>query len=208
MAVIVLAASLAACSAPTATVAPTVDLQPTLNAVQTQAAQTVIANVTKNAPPTATPVTPTNTPAATSTPVPTATLASTNTLVPTATITYAPWTLTPSPAPYSCAITSASPAAGASISVGGSYDGNWVIKNTGTQTWLHKETDIRFLSGTNMQKAALTAIDMTADVTPGSSYTVLIDMLAPATASTYSATWVVITGKNTICTLTYTMIVK
>jgi len=46
--------------------APTVDLQPTLDMVKTQAARTVVAELTLNAP-TATPVTPTSTPTATAT---------------------------------------------------------------------------------------------------------------------------------------------
>ena len=210
MAVIVLAASLVACTAPTATVVPTavVDLQPTFNAIQTQSAQTVIANVTKNAPPTATVVPPTSTPAVTNTPMPTATLAATNTLVPTATITFAPWTLTPTQAPYSCSITEFSPKATDSFTVGANFDGKWIVKNTGTQTWMHQETDVRFTTGTNMNKKALAGIDTTTDVAPNASYTIAMDMVAPATAGTYTSTWVIITGKITICTLNLTVVVK
>jgi hypothetical protein len=35
-----------------------------------------------------------------------------------------------------------------------------------------------------------------------------MDMVAPATAGTYTSTWVIITGKITICTLTYSIVVK
>ena len=75
--VLVLAGLLVGCSSPTATAAPTaapttaptaapttvptaaatVDLQPTFNAIKTQAAVTIIANLTQNAP-SATPVAP------------------------------------------------------------------------------------------------------------------------------------------------------
>jgi hypothetical protein len=201
-----LAAGLAGCTTPTATVVPTVDTQPTLIAVRTEAAKTVIADATKNAPPTATPVTPTSTPAATSTPLPTATLAVTNTPVPSPTATFIPWTLTPTLAPYNCVVTESSPALNANYTAGANFDAKWVVKNTGTQTWLAKETDLRYSTGTKMQKT-VDGLDMTTNVAPNESYTFLVDMVAPATAGTYEASWIVITGKNTICTLRVKIVV-
>ena len=86
------------------TTAPTVNQQPTLNALGTQAAQTVIAGLTQNAP-SPSPIPPTSVPTATPT------LGPTNTPVPPTaapTATYIPWTLTPTffntatLLPYSC----------------------------------------------------------------------------------------------------------
>jgi len=210
---IVLVTSLVGCSSPTpipTLLAPTVDLQPTLNAVQTLAAQTVITNLTKNAP---TAVLATATLAASSTPAATATQAppaATNTaLPPTAapTATYVPWTLTPTVAPYSCSITSSAPPANTSYAVNSNFDVQWVIKNTGLNKWLKPETDVRYSVGTKMQKLG-DILDLSSDVAPGDSYTVLIDMVTPATVGTYTASWVVITGKITICTLNLSIIVK
>ena len=210
---IVLVSSLVGCSSPTPIPtlnAPTVDLQPTLIAVQTQAAQTVIANLTKNAP-TAVPATATlaasSTPAATATqaPPPATSTALPPTVAPTA--TYVPWTLTPTVAPYSCALISTAPPVNTTYAVNTNFDVQWVVKNNGTNKWLMQETDARYSSGTKMQKLG-DIQDLTADVPTGGNYTVLLDMVTPATVGTYSVTWILITGKITICTMTETIIVK
>jgi hypothetical protein len=212
LAAITLVAILAGCSnAPTATTAaPTTaptnnqqNLQPTFNAIATQAAQTVIANLTQNAP-TATPVTPTNTA------LPSATPAPSNTPLPpaTQTATFVPWTLTPTPAAYACSITSVSPSANSQYTSGANFDGIWVVKNTGTQKWLSAETDARWSSGEKLQKSG-DIQDLKNDVAPNESYTVSMDMVAkPTSVGTYTTTWVLITGKITICTLNITIVVK
>lgn len=207
LALTITAAILAGCASPTAiapTAAPTVDLQPTLIAVKTQAVQTAIANLTQNAP-TATPVTPTNTPqptatstlAATATPVP-------PTLAPSA--TFAPWTLTPTAAAFSCSVTSTTPKSTDKITVASNFDGIWVLKNNGTQTWTHSETDIKYVSGTKLQKT-LNLLDLSTNVAPGDSYTVTVDMVSPAEAGTYTTVWAVVMGKDTLCTLNLTVTV-
>ncbi len=197
-------AILASCSGgpavPTPTASPTVDLQPTLDQIGTQAAQTIVAGITQSAP-TATEIMPTNTPAPTETPTLTSTpLPPTNT--PTA--TYIPWTSTPvhSPTPlgYACSITSSSPASGATLKAGSDFDGNWVVKNTGTQTWIQSSIDIRYISGTKFQTKG-DLFDLKNDVASGASYTVIIDMLAPTDAGSYQASWALVQGSLTICTL-------
>ena len=101
LAVIVLTTILAGCTNTTATVAPTAppaqtsaptfDLQATLDMGKTQAAQTVIADLTQTVL-SATPIPPTDTPTMTATTAPTNTP-----LPPTAipTATFIPWTSTP-----------------------------------------------------------------------------------------------------------------
>ncbi len=212
MFVVVLMAGLVGCTSPTAaptlpTTAPTVDLQPTLNAVQTQAVQTAVANITRNAP-TALPPTPITPPTQTS--AVTATLAATNTpLPPTAapTATFVPWTLTPTTAPYSCAVLESSPKATDTFAVSTNFDAKWVIKNNGLNKWLKEETDVRYSTGTKMQKKG-DIQDLTTNVANGESYTVTMDMVTPADVGTYQFTWVVITGKITICQLNLTIVVK
>lgn len=210
---IVLVTSLVGCTSPTSIptlTAPTVDLQPTLNAVQTLAAQTVITNLTKNAP-TAVLVTATlaasSTPAATATQAPPA--ATSTALLPTAvpTATYIPWTLTPTVAPYSCSLISTAPPSTTTYAVNTNFDVQWVVKNTGINKWLMQETDARFSAGAKMQKLG-DIQDLKNDVASGENYTVLIDMVAPATVGTYSVTWILITGKITICTMSASIIVK
>jgi Ig-like domain from next to BRCA1 gene len=176
--------------------APTVDV----NLIRTQAAQTVIANLTQNAP-TATPVTPTSTDTAT----PTVTLTFTP-LPPTArpTATWIPWTSTPvySPTPigFACSITDYFPKSTDSFKVKTDFDGRWVVKNTGTQLWDQHQVDLKYISGTKMQTYA-DLFDLTATVAAGASLQVIVDMTAPATAGTYTATWAIVQYGLTICTL-------
>lgn len=198
---LVLIAVLAGCSAaptPTPTAVPTIDTRPTFDAVSTQAAQTVVANLTLTAP-TATPVTPTSTAAPTDTPAPTETPSPTG----TATRVFIPWTKTPTAtqAPYACSITSVSPTTSDTIKVSQDFDGKWAVKNTGSKTWVRGNTDIKFLSGTNFQKAGKTLIDMTSDVAPNGTYTVVIDMTAPATDGSYSTAWGISLGDGSTCEL-------
>jgi hypothetical protein len=180
--------------------APTVDLQPTLDMVRTQAARTVVAELTLNAP-TATPVTPTSTATATATPGPTKTP-----VPPTArpTATFIPWTATPiytaTPLGYACVITEATPKSTDQIKVSTDFDGRWVVKNTGTITWLKSAVDFKYISGTKFQVFG-DLFDMKSDVAPDASYTVIVDMKALADAGIYKTTWAIVQGGLTICTL-------
>jgi hypothetical protein len=219
LAVFVLTAILVGCANTTATVAPVVptavstlaqlptsDLQSTLDLVKTQAAGTVIAGLTQNAP-SDTPVLPTGTPTATATTAPTSTP-----LPPTAypTATYIPWTLTPiytaTSAAYNCTITSVSPKATDTIKTGADFDGNWVAKNTGTQPWLKSDVDLKYITGTKFQTKG-DLFDFKSDVAVNDSYTAIVDMVAPADAGTYYATWAFVRSGVTICTLNLTVVV-
>ena len=198
---------------PAPTVAPTaaatVDLQPTFNAVKTQSAATVVANLTQNAP-SATPVTPAT---ATQPALPTATLAPSSTPLPRATATVAAtailtaWTLVPTQAAYSCSVTDYSPKTTVSYSPGSNFDVQWTVKNTGTQRWLASETDFRYVDGEKMQKNG-DIVDLKTDVAPNESYTVGIDMVAPSATGTYKITWQLTYGKISICTLGLSVVIK
>jgi hypothetical protein len=205
----VLAGCATATASPTAapTAASTIDQQATFAPIYTEAAGTVMAALTLNAP-TATPVPPTSTPSPTATPAPTNTP-----LPPTAmpTATYIPWTATPlataTLTTYNCTITTVSPAAAETQKAGSDFDGRWVVENTGTQAWDHTAVDIKYLSGTKMQKAGEDLLDMKSDVAVGGSYTVIVDMIAPADAGTYYAYWALVQGSLTICNMNLTVVV-
>ncbi len=205
MALVAISAILVGCASPTAiipTAVATLDLQPTLNAVKTQSAQTVVANLTQNAP-TAAPATATSTPnpTATGTPVPTATIALPTS---TSTATFIPWTLTPTVGAFSCVVTSVSPKTTDKLGPTADFDATWVIKNAGTQTWAHGEIDIAYVSGTKFQTGG-DLMDMAADVTPGNTYTIAVDMKTPADAGTFTAVWTVSKGSDVLCTLNLTV---
>jgi len=60
----------------------------------------------------------------------------------------------------------------------------WKIKNTGTCTWT-RDFDIVFVWGDKIGKNA----DVTYDIKPGDTYTVNVEITAPATAGTYIGYW-------------------
>jgi hypothetical protein len=230
VAVLTLAGMLAGCGSPTptaaptvapttapttaATVAPTVDLQPTFNAIKTQAAVTIVAGLTQNAP-SATPVTPAT---ATKPALATATTAPSNTPLPQATAAatakaiLTPWTLVPTQAAYSCVVTSVSPKTNVSYppsttSSPTDFDVQWVIKNTGKQRWLATETQFHYVDGEKMQKFGDT-VNLQTDVAPGGSYTVGIDMRAPINVGTYNMTWRLSYGSVSICSMGVSVVIK
>ncbi len=215
--VILITAILAGCNTAATTVVPTSqstsDQQATLDSLRTQVAQTIIANPTL-VPPTDTPVLETNTPTITSTPTSTITPLPTSTPLPptlTPTRTPVPWTSTPvytaTLTTFNCTITSVSPKSTDKIKKGTDFDANWVLKNTGTETWIHTEIDVKYISGTKMQKAGEDILDMTTDVAHDASYTVIVDMIAPSTAGTYTAMWALQMGSTRVCTMPLTVVV-
>lgn len=227
LAVLTLAGLLVGCGGPTATAVPTaaptmapsaapttaptaaatVDLQPTFNAIKTQSAATVVANLTQNAP-SATPVPPAT---ATQPPLPTATLAPSSTALPRATATAATaltaWTLVPTQAAYSCVVTDYSPKMSVAYPPLSNFDAQWVIKNTGKQKWLATETQLHYVDGVKMQKFGDT-VSLKTDVAPNGSYTLSMDMVAPATAGTYRITWQLTYGTVSICSMNLTVVIK
>lgn len=208
---LIVVAILSACSTPNPgpSIEPTIDSRPTFSAIQTEAAQTVVANMTSSAPSatpavitsTATEVPPTETTAPTDTP------AVTNTpLPPTATPsrTPVPWTATPYTTPtsstYNCTVTDFSPKSSNKLTAGVDFDGRWTVTNTGSKSWLASEVDFRYIGGTKFQTKGDT-FDLKADVASGSSYTVIVDMIAPKEPGWYAATWAIVRGSQNICNL-------
>lgn len=200
--VVVLTGCSAAPSA-TPTTVPTIDLQPTFDAVAAQAVQTMITNLTLNAP-TATPIIPTDTPAPTMTvpPLPS------DTPAPSATPTrvFIPWTKTPTATQpvYNCTVTNVSPTTKDTITVDQDFDGKWTVKNSGVKTWYSDNTDIRFVEGTKLQESG-DVVDLGADVAPNGSYTIVVDMKAPSSDGTYTTKWGIYLEDGTVCPLTITI---
>jgi len=213
-AVVLIIAMLTGCQGARQALEPTVDAQPTYDTIKTQAVETAVAQMTLLAP-TAAPLLPTEAPTepplVTETPtlVPTP-LPSITPLPPTAipTNTFVPWTATPfataTLSTYNCTITESSPEFGYDMRAGGDFDGRWVVKNTGAETWESDEVDIKYISGTKFQ-TDVDALDLSADVAKNKSLTVIVDMLAPNSAGRYSAVWAITRGSQTICILPLTI---
>lgn len=203
---LVLIAALAGCTAaptaaPTPTPIPTIDPRPTFNAIATQAVQTMVVDLTLNAP-TATPIPPTFTPTVTLTPAPSETPGPTV----TETRVFIPWTKTPTEVPpeYTCIITAVSPQPSDTITVDQEFDAAWSIKNSGKKAWLKDNSDVKFLDGTQLQTSG-NMVDLKSDVAPNGTTTVVIDMKAPSGDGTYTTTWGLYMNEDAVCNLSLTI---
>lgn len=173
----------------------------TLSAAQTQMAATMAVQPTE-APATEAPVA-TAEPTLAPTTAPT-TVVVVPTTAPTAKPTTGP---TATPSAFACSIVSVSPALNTSVTPGYDFDMVWVVKNVGTSAWSKDEVDFRYSSGTKFQKYT-DGFDLTETVDSGKTITLAVDMMAPHEKGHYTATWVVVKGNTTICTLTTDITVK
>jgi len=195
--------SLTGCSAITEPLPPTPDplvVEETVEAVKTHAAETVIAELTQNAPlPTETvEPSPTMPPTEEPTPIPpTSTATSAPIVLPTATFIPLP-TQTPTPSALACSIVSQSPASGANLKVKTDFDLVVKVKNTGTKDWDKHVVDFFYVSGTKFQ-SYVDIIDFPDHVPAGKEITLIIDMTAPDKAGTYTAVWAVGEGSTRYC---------
>lgn len=112
---------------------------------------------------------------------------------------------TPAPVTGSCSITSTQP--GTSMATRNDFDAVWTVKNTGTKTWDMSSVDYKYVSGTKLHKYN-DRYDMKATVKPGESVEIRVDMLAPTTSGSYTTTWAIVEGSNTLCSLPLTITVK
>jgi hypothetical protein len=203
---VVVILTITGCTPASESLPPTPDQQAveqTVQVVKTQAAETVIAELTVNAPlptetvppsPTSPPPTDDPTPLP---PLPTATTAPV--ILPTATFVPLP-TQTATPSALACSVISQSPASGATIKVKDDFDLVVKVKNTGTKDWDQHVVDFFYLSGTKLQKF-VDIIDMPEPVLSGKEITLIIDMMAPDKEGTYTASWAVGEGATRYCTV-------
>ncbi len=187
---------------PTPAPTPTVDeqvLAGTLQVARTEAAETVVAQITDEAlrNPSATP-TSTATSTQTATPLPTATP------VPP-TPTYRPViTYTCTPAAFRCSIESQTPPSGQDLSPGSDFDAKWVVKNTGTDSWDANGMDYYYTSGTHMEKHG-DSFDLPQSVDPGETVEIVVDMLAPTDSGRYTTAWTIGQSGVVACIMSITI---
>jgi hypothetical protein len=142
------------------------------NAIFTQVAQTVIADQTQNAP------TPTFTP--TPTDLPTAT--------PQPTFTPVTPTATPRLIPCDAAafITDVSIPDGTTFPPNARFTKTWRLQNVGTCTW-NNTYDLVFISGERM--GAANVLPLSGNVVPGQTIDLSVELIAPGNPGTYRGNW-------------------
>lgn len=146
-----------------------------------------------NAPPTATP---TALPTKTASPTPTATptflfLVPTNSLPPTQI------PLGNSQAAYDCQILSTEPKG--LVAASQRFIGKWIIANIGLDTWLSNNVDYRYLEGDKIHLQSI--YDFPANVQPGATVELTVDMQAPTTPGEYVTKWRIYISNKSFCTM-------
>jgi len=114
----------------------------------------------------------------------------------------------PTPVPVTgttCKIVSTAPTG--SLQVHQDFDAAWTVKNTGSSNWDVHAVDYKYVSGTKMHKYN-SLYDLSQTVKPGETVKIIVDMLAPSQAGTYSVNWAIVQGNTTLCNLPLTVVVK
>lgn len=109
---------------------------------------------------------------------------------------------TPNGKKYSCEISVDKPLDGSLVDYGINFNGQWVIKNEGTETWDHTQVQARYITGTKLQTKK-DFVNLPRDVAPGSSVGLSLDMTVPSDVGTYYATWGLMEGDTVICRWTF-----
>lgn len=110
------------------------------------------------------------------------------------------------PGDYQCSLTDQTPADGATVSKGETFQTIWTVKNTGSVVWDSNTVDFAFVSGTNF--ASIKLADLPKTVAVGKSIGLKLTMTAPSTASSYQTTWSLRQGSNKFCKVTLSIVVK
>lgn len=114
---------------------------------------------------------------------------------------------TPTPTPSTsrtCEILSVTPS---KTTTRADFDVVWTIKNTSGKDWDASSVDYKYISGTKMHKYA-GAFDLPATVKAGETVKIVVDMLAPDQAGSYTTNWAMVSGSTTLCNLPITLTVK
>jgi hypothetical protein len=107
---------------------------------------------------------------------------------------------------WDCRVISRSPAKGAVIPRGSSFNAVWNVENTGTKTWPKRGVDVVFYTGARIHEKAY--YDIPATVGKGGSVTIVVPLTAPKRVDTFSTTWVLQVGKKPFCPMRITFETK
>ena len=129
----------------------------------------------------------------------------TATKIPTRTNTTTPLASKTSNQP--CMIAAQAPANNTQFNAGAFFDSVWTVVNTSAASWALGNVDFVYSSGSDFHLYN-DIQDLPATVNPNQSTAFIVNMQAPASAGTYSETWIVREGDAVHCTMSVTIIVK
>ncbi len=104
-----------------------------------------------------------------------------------------------------CQIVSTSPTA--SMSVRTDFDAVWAVKNTSNKNWSVDSVDYQYWKGEQIYKHS-NIYDFTKTVKPGETINIVVDMVAPNKAGTFTTHWAIASGGSLLCDLPLTITVK
>lgn len=111
----------------------------------------------------------------------------------------------PQPTGTTCSITATAPSK--TLKPREDFDATWTVKNTSGKNWEMTSVDYKYISGSEIQKYGK-VFDFKQTVKPGESIKIMVDMLAPDKAGTYTTNWAIVQGSTTLCSLPLTIVVK
>ena len=107
---------------------------------------------------------------------------------------------------YACQVISVSPANGTAFGSRDDFDAVWRVRNIGQKVWERSSVDYRYLSGDKIHKVEI--YDLGSNVPRNSTTDVIVDMVAPRNAGTYSTTWTLNVGKKSFCNMSLRIVVQ
>ena len=108
--------------------------------------------------------------------------------------------------PYSCQVLSVTPAIGKSFAGRTDFDATWKVRNNGQRNWNRDVVDYVYLSGQRMQK--VDTYDLQRTVRREETIDLIVDMVAPKNAGTYSTTWTMRSDTTDFCSMGLTIVVR
>jgi hypothetical protein len=107
---------------------------------------------------------------------------------------------------YACQVISVSPANGTTFGSRADFDAVWRVRNIGQKAWGRTEVDYRYTSGDKIHKVEI--YDLSANVPKNGTVDLIVDMVAPRNAGTYSTTWNMYTGSKSFCNMSLRIVVQ
>jgi hypothetical protein len=112
----------------------------------------------------------------------------------------------PSSKSFACQVVSVTPANGTRFESRVDFDAKWKVKNVGLKDWEGNSVDYVYLSGDKFHKVA--SYDLGKTVEAGATRELIVDMLSPKNAGTYTTNWALQVGADAFCTMSLTIVVK
>lgn len=107
---------------------------------------------------------------------------------------------------FACQVISVDPANGTSFNGRTDFDAVWRVKNIGQKVWDRSSVDYSYDSGAKMHKTD--AYDLSANVKSGETISIVVDMITPKDAGSYTTYWVLNSSNKQFCKMSLTINVR